>query len=355
MSVTERLDRFQRRHRWASFPIAVIYKFFDDQGSYLSALIAYYGIVSLFPLLLLLTSILGFVLQGNAALQQEVLHSALSQFPVIGTQIAAPSGLRGSGVALVVGALGAIYGSIGVAQAVQNAMNVAWAVPRNSRPNPLKARLRSLVLLGTAGLAVVGSTVLSWLSTSAGAAGAQLGALATVMATVASVALNAAVVFLAFRVSTAHKLTWREAAPGAITAALLWQVLQSAGTAYIQHALRNATVTSGAFAFVLALIAWLYLASVALVISVEVNVVRDKKLYPRALLTPFTDNVDLTRGDERAYIDAAKAQRHKGFEKVDVTFDDEGPDGADHHVDRPDGADHPDAEPAHRDHSNPDT
>jgi membrane protein len=341
VSLTERVDRFQRRHRWASFPIAVIYKFFDDQGSYLSALIAYYGLVSLFPLLLLLTSVLGYVLQGNALLQQEILHSTLSQFPVIGTQIAAPSGLRGSGVALVVGAVGAIYGSIGVAQAVQNAMNVAWAVPRNSRPNPIKARLLSLVLLGTAGLAVVGSTVLSGLSTSAGAAGAYLGVLGTVTATVGSVVLNAAVVFLAFRVSTAHRLSWRDAAPGAITAALLWQLLQSGGTAYVQHTLKNATVTSGAFAFVLALIAWLYLASVALVISVEVNVVRDKKLYPRALLTPFTDNVDLTGGDERAYTDAAKAQRHKGFEKVDVTFDDDGPDGADR----------PDADPAHRDHS----
>jgi len=108
VSLTERLDSFQRRHRWAGFPIAVTYKFFDDQGSYLSALIAYYGLVSLFPLLLLLTSVLGFVLQGNAPLQEAILHSALSQFPVIGTQITAPSGLRGSGGGLVVGALGAI-------------------------------------------------------------------------------------------------------------------------------------------------------------------------------------------------------------------------------------------------------
>lgn len=221
MSLTEYVDRFQRRHPAAGFPVAVIYKFFDDQGSYLSALIAYYGIVSLFPLLLLLTSVLGFLLQGKVALQQQILHSALSQFPVIGTQIATPSGLRGSGVALVVGAVGAIYGSIGVAQAVQNAMNVAWAVPRNSRPNPIKARLRSLVLLATAGLTVVGATVLSGLSTSAGAAGAQLGAVTTIAATLASVALNAFVFFLAFKVSTAHELSWRDAAPGTITAGVL--------------------------------------------------------------------------------------------------------------------------------------
>lgn len=92
----------------------------------------------------------------------------------------------------------------------------------------------------------------------------------------------------------------------------------------MQHELKNATVTTGAFAFVLALIAWLYLASAALVLSVEINVVRAKKLYPRALLTPFTDDVDLTHGDRRAYTDAAQAQRNKGFETVDVTFADGG-------------------------------
>ena len=249
------------------------------------------------------------------------MHSTLSQFPVIGTQITAPSGLHGSGVALLVGALGALYGSIGVAQAVQNAMNVAWAVPRDSRPNPLKARLRSLMLLATAGLAVVGATVLTGLSTNAGAAGAQLGAFTTIWATLAPIALNAGVFFLAFRISTARPVSWRDAGPGAITAAVLWQLLQSLGTAYVQHVLKNAEVTTGAFAFVLALIAWLYLASVALVVSVEINVVRNKKLYPRALLTPFTDNVDLTHGDQRAYTDAARARRSKGFEKVDVSFE----------------------------------
>lgn len=69
---------------------------------------------------------------------------------------------------------------------------------------------------------------------------------------------------------------------------------------------------------------WLYVASAILVVAVEVNVVRAKHLWPRALMTPFTDNVDLTHGDRRSYSDAAKAQRTKGFENVDVTFDNDG-------------------------------
>ena len=84
MDVTERLDSFQRRHQWAGAPLATIYKFHDDQGVYLAALIAFYGFLSLFPLLLLFTTILGFVLQNDAGLRTRILDSTLSQFPVNG-------------------------------------------------------------------------------------------------------------------------------------------------------------------------------------------------------------------------------------------------------------------------------
>ncbi len=175
MSVTHRLDRMQRRHPVLGFPLAVVYKFVDDQGSYLAALITYYGFLSLFPLLLLLTSVLGFVLGGDAHLQQRVLNSTLSQFPVIGSQLGDPKGLQGSGAGLVIGLLGAVYGGLGVAQAGQNAMNTAWHVPRNNRPNPIKVRLRSLLLLATVGLGVLATTILSALGSSAGAFGASFG------------------------------------------------------------------------------------------------------------------------------------------------------------------------------------
>ena len=163
--VIERMDRFQRRHPAASFPLAVLYKYFEDFGPYLAALIAYYGFVSLFPLLLLLATVLGFVLAGDPGLQHQVLHSALRQFPVVGAQLGQPKQLGGGTVGLVVGIAGLLYGGLGVAQAAQYAMNTAWRVPRNNRPNPFKARGRSLVLLGTAGLAVIATTVLSTLGT----------------------------------------------------------------------------------------------------------------------------------------------------------------------------------------------
>ena len=141
------------------FPIAVLYKFFEDQGAYLAALTTYYGFLSLFPLLLLLASLLGFVLQSNPDLQVRILDSALRQFPVIGDQLGDPQALQGNRSPWLVGGLVALYGALGAAQALQHAMNVAWSVPRNRRPNPLKARLRSLLLLATAGVAVLATTV----------------------------------------------------------------------------------------------------------------------------------------------------------------------------------------------------
>jgi membrane protein len=117
-TVISRLDGYQRRHRWLGMPIAVLYKFFDDQGTYQAALLTYYGFVSLFPLLLLLNTGLGYALHGNAHLQQQVLNSALGQFPVIGDQIGANiHSFHGSTLALVVGVIGSLYGALGIAQA----------------------------------------------------------------------------------------------------------------------------------------------------------------------------------------------------------------------------------------------
>lgn len=317
MSIAQRLDTFQRRHPAVGFPLAVLYKYVDDSGGYLAALIAYYGFVSLFPLLLLLSTVLSIVLVGHPHLQHQVLNSALGQFPVVGSQLDDPKRIGGGTVGLVVGIVGSTYGGLGVAQAVQYAMNSAWRVPRNDRPNPFKARGRSLLLLLTAGLTLIATTVLSTLGSSgAGSFGVAL----RVLALAASVALNGAVFVFVFRFATARKLTVRDVIPGAVVAAGLWQLLQSFGVVYVNQVVRGASETNGVFALVLGLIAFLYLTAMVVVLCIEVNVVRVEALHPRSLLTPFTDNVRLTSADQRAYTDQAKAQRMKGFEDVAVQF-----------------------------------
>lgn len=317
MGSVGRFDALQQRHPWVGYPLAVLYKYFDDQGPFLAALITYYGFVSLFPLLLLLSTLLSFVLSGDPQLRTQVMTSALAEFPVIGSQLSQPKGLGGGTVGVVIGILGALYGGIGVAQAIQHAMNTAWSIPRNSRPDPFKSRGRSLLLLGTVGLALIGTTILSALGGYADA----FGAAGRVVFLALSIAANTGAFILAFRIGTVRPLTVRQVLPGAIGAAVAWQLLQSVGPVYVAQVVRRASAMNGVFAVVLGLIAFLYLAAVAIVLSVEANVVRVDKLHPRALLTPFTDEVDLTAGDRKSYARQAKAQRLKGFERIDVTFD----------------------------------
>jgi YihY family inner membrane protein len=325
MSAKSRLDRAQQDRGWLGFPLAVAYKFVDDQGGYLAALLAYYAFLSLFPLLLLLTTVLAFVLAGDVSAQHEVLRSTLAQFPVIGDQIRTNvTSLRGSTSAVVVGVLGSLYGGLGVAQAGQNAMNDIWGVARNRRPNPIKARLRSVGALAALGVGVVATTVLSGAFASSGALGHHVGVAARVLALAVSAVGNVLLFIAAFRLLTARHVPLAQLLPGAVAAALGWQVLQSVGGYYVSSTLRNATATYGLFGIVLGLIAFLHLAAVLTVLCAEVNVVRARRLWPRALLTPFTDDVELTDADERSYEALATTQQTKGFENIDVTFDDRG-------------------------------
>ncbi|WP_201265079.1 YihY/virulence factor BrkB family protein [Rhodococcus sp. P1Y] len=322
MSISGRVDRLQRRHPVLGFPLAVVYKFVDDQGGYLAALITYYAFVSLFPLLLLASTILGFVLGGNPQLQQQILDSALSQIPIIGEDLGEPEKIGGGTIGLVVGVLGSLYGGLGVAVAVQNAMNTAWSVPKNLRPDPIFARVRGLALLSTVGVAVLAITAVN-VASSAGYFGRVSGAVVLV----AVILLNVGVFVVAFRLAAARTLSIAEVLPGAIVAGVVWQLLQTFGGVYIKYVVSKSSITNGVFAVVLGVLAFMYVAAVLVVIAVEINVVRVDKLYPRALLTPFVDDVDLTEGDKLTYRGQAEAQRSKGFEEIDVTFD--GPRGDD--------------------------
>jgi uncharacterized BrkB/YihY/UPF0761 family membrane protein len=336
-------DRAQRRHTALGYPIAVAYKFFDDQGNYLASIITYYTFVAIFPLMLLASSIFGFVLQGNPQLQKEVIDSTLAQFPIIGTQLNLPEGLKGSTAGIVVGALVALYGCLGLGLSVQNALNIAWSVPRNSRPNPILLRLRSLLLLVTAGGAVLVASSLSVLGSNTQVFGRDIDATLRVLIQLATVAVNGSVLTLLLRFGSAREHRIRYAAPGGFSIALMWLLLQYGGTVYVTQVLLKAGPVNKTFGLVLGMIGLIYIAAVMGVLGIEINVVLARRLWPRALLTPFTDNVQLTDADKRAYAGYARAQRHKGFEHVEVRFldrDGRVPDGPDALDDEDDGADH---------------
>ncbi len=320
MGVTTRLDNFQRRHSWLGFPLAVIYKFVDDQGGHLAALITYYGFVSLFPLLLLLVSVLGYTLEGDPALQQALLGSAVQQFPIIGPALQQNvASIHGSSLGVVLGILGAVYGGLGVTVAIQTALNRVWAVPLYARPNPVVSRLRGLVLFVLLGAFVLMTTALSAVGPVAAAFGYGIGV--RIAAIAVAIAGNVVMFLIVFRVLTAREVQLADLMPGAVGAAIAIQALQTVGTFLVSRQLTDVSQLYGVFGLVLGLLAWLYLQAVIVVFCAEINAVRARRLWPRNLLAPFTDDVVLTPADKAAYRSYADAERYTSSAQVHTTFD----------------------------------
>jgi membrane protein len=320
MGVAARLDGFQRRHTWVGFPLAVIYKFVDDQGGYLAVLITYYGFVSLFPGLLLMVSVLGYTLQSRPSLQQALLGSALQQFPIIGPQLQQNiSSIHGSGIGVILGILGAAYGGLGVSVAIQTALNRVWAVPRYARPDPVVSRLRGLVLFVLIGAVVLITTALA--AVGPVAAGYGFGAGLRIAAIVVAMIVNVGAFLILFRVLTARDVPLADLMPGAVGAGVAVQVLQIVGALFVSYELSGSSQIYGVFGLVLGLLAWLYLQAVIVVFCAEINAVRARKLWPRNLLTPFLDDVVLTPADRASYRSYVDSERFKPSQQVQTTFD----------------------------------
>ena len=317
MSLGDRLhalDRRQQEMRRVGFVAAVIKKFGDDQAGQLAALIAYYGFVSLFPLLLVLVTVLGFVLQGDPGDQKRILDGALGQFPLISDQLKLHS-LTGSGVGLAIGVVGSLLAGMGITGATQNAFNRIWSVPFKDRPNFLVAHLRGLGMLAILGTLWIVST------TAAGYVGSSSHAAPAVIAGVlVAFALNLALFMIAFKLLTAVEVPWRDLLPGVIVAAVFWQLLQHLGGFYVEHELKHTGPLYGVFALVLGLLAWLYLGAQLTIFAAELNVVRMRRLWPRSF---FSD--PLLEADKRAMTSSAETEERVQEENVEVNFD--GPDG----------------------------
>jgi membrane protein len=274
----------QRRSPWLAFPIAVWKKFGDDRAGNLAALIAYYGFIALFPLLLVFVTVLDIVLKNNPRLHQELLNSALAQYPVIGDLLFSSNKLHSisaTGLPLAVGIVVLLLGSRGVANAMQNALCEVWGIPRSERPGFPLSLVHAMGLILTVGLGLVVTTFLSSL---AGGAGHVLnGALAAVGAVAVSLVLNVGVFWLAFRLATLFKVPWRDMRVGAALAAVVWQILQVAGGYIVSHQLSRANALYGTFGVVLGLLGWLYLQAEVTLYAAEIDVVLTRRLWPRSI------------------------------------------------------------------------
>jgi uncharacterized BrkB/YihY/UPF0761 family membrane protein len=278
----DRVDGFQQRHRVLALPYAVFRKFVDDQAGNLAALMAYYAFLSIFPLLLAATTVLGYVLGGNPALEHKVFSSVLGQFPIIG-QHDATRPLTGNAAGLVIGLGLAIWSGLGVAGMAQQAFNTVYGVPRALWPGVPQRWLRSLEVVVVAGTGLSATTLLQGALSGAEVYGLRVGVVGSMVGAVIGIVLNTLLLAYLFRRLTVRELGWRDVIVGAALAAVAWFVLQKIGTGLVNRKIAGAQGTYGTFALVIGLLFWFYLLAQVTLYCVELNTVLARRLWPRSL------------------------------------------------------------------------
>jgi YihY family inner membrane protein len=308
--VLRAVDRFQQRHGVLAFPVGVIKKFGDDQAGKHAALLAFYAFLSLFPLLLVFVTLLGYAVAGDPALRERIIDTVILQFPVAGDQIQRSiRTIEGSGLGLAVGIVGTLWGGLGITQSAQDAMNAVWNVPRKDRPNLWLRLARSLGSLLLVVVGVLAATVL------AGQGTARAGILGRLFPLAGSLLLNLLLLTVMFQVLTATRVRWRQLLPGAVVGALGWSVLQAVGIWLVDRQLTRANLVYGVFAIVIALLSWLSLSGQLLLYAAEVNVVLARRLWPRSLLQR-----PLTEPDKQVLTALAQTEERLDEETVEVRF-----------------------------------
>jgi YihY family inner membrane protein len=304
------LDRLQRRRGTLGFPVGVVKKFSDDHAGNLAALMAWYGFFALLSTLLVVVTVFGFLLKGNQGLYDDIVGSAIGQFPLIGSDLQVDA-LGGSTVALVLGLAAAMWAGLGITLAGQRAMDQVWDIPHRLRRNFLTARLRGLLILLVLGLLNVAISAAVGTLAGGGLGGTEL----KVAGLVVSTLLNLGLFWAVFRLFTSAEVPTRQLWLGILLAAIGWTLLQTLGGIYVDRVVSRARQTYGALAIVIGLMSWLYLGSQMLLYAAEANVVRARRLWPRSLMEP------VTAADVQALRAAARVEERREGERIEVTFE----------------------------------
>ena len=317
--VIRKVDATQRRFTPTAFVFGVIKKYGDDNGGVLVTNLADAAFIALFPLLLVLFTILGLIAAHDPSFRESAVKNAVAnQIPLIGQTLTSNVGTlqRSSQIGLIVGLIVLIYGATSLAQAGLFTMEQVWNLPGPARPGFLQRLGRAVLFLVLLGAGVIVTTGLASLSTYLHGRGFWF----KLMINVVTAAFGAGMYLGAFRALTPKGVPTRNLLPGAITGGILWTVLQVL-SAWLVHRFLHSNSAYGVFATVLGLLAWIYLATEITVYSAEISVVLARRLWPRSILQP-----PLTEADRASMALQALQNQRRPEQHIEVTFDDRPPD-----------------------------
>jgi membrane protein len=291
-NTVHRFNGFQQRHRKVSFVYAVIKKYGDDEAGYQAALMAYYGFLSLFPLLMVLTTVVTLVLSSDSELRRSIINGATQYFPLIGQSLEkSVHGMGGTSLAIVVGVLFTFYGARGVADVFRSVVNHVWEVPYVRRIGFPWSLLRSLRMIVVGGIGLLAAPLISGYAAAAGHGP---------LFWLGSVAITFIILFGVFlyliHTSLPSKTTFHNMWPSALMATVGLQILQALGAVLVTRQLKHLDSLYGTFAVVLGLLFWLYLQAQVIVYALEAGTVKALKLYPRSVEVEYP-----TAADKEAY------------------------------------------------------
>jgi len=273
------IDNYQRRHAVLGFPYAVVKKYGDDAAGYQAALLTYYGFLSLFPLLLVLTTVITIIPGQSHHLQATIIASTTNYFPMLGTQLSGHvQTIHKTGVALVIGTLFIFYGARGVADVFRYGVNHIWHVPHSQRDGFPKSLFKSLSLVVVGGSGFMLASLISGFAAAAGHG---------IIFRVLSLTINIFILFWLFlflmQVSLPQHVTIKETRVGAASAAIGLVILQVAGGYLLTKELKTLDALYSYFAIALGLLFWIYLQAQTVYYAIEINSVKYDRLWPRGI------------------------------------------------------------------------
>ncbi len=304
-------DGVQRRHTVFGFPFAVVKKYGDDDGIRHAALLTYYGFLSIFPLLLLVTVVVTAVLRDNIELRTQIIDAIVPP-DLHDTVTNALARMPSNPVPLTIGVIGLVLSGLGVVFSAYHTLNHVAAVPHRSRLEffPRYVRIVVMLLLLVAGVAAAGVLTVAAGALPNVAGGSRIAAFG------GTVVIVVLLLWLATGLLLPHRARFAIVWPAALIGSLTITGVLTFGAFVLPPLIAKSGPVYGSFATIVALFSLIYVVSQVLVFAAEIAVVRRRRLWPRALDT--TKPID---ADRRALAALARVQERIPVERVDARFD----------------------------------
>lgn len=268
------LDTWSMRHRLTRVSRRAMQGFLAHEALQVAGSMAYFGVLSIFQLLVL-GVVVGSLLLGDGAARDFVIEQVQAGSPLepelVGGVIDAVIASRGSMTIISFAFLA--WSALGIFSALSTGIGRVF---ENAAPRPfLKDKLLGLLLIGLTGLLAVASLVIGIvtgaiqeIARDALAAVPGSGTVIWLIGLVVPILLIFIAFWVIYRVVPNRPVTWREVLPGAVAAAALWTVLRF-GFTYYATRIANYDSAFGPLSTGITLLVFLYFASAIVLLGAE--------------------------------------------------------------------------------------